>query len=231
MEGTQNISFLMAFAAGFLAFLSPCILPLIPAYVSYLTGVSFGEFSGELTKEKKRKIALITVFHSLGFILGFTIVFVLLGASITFIGKALLVHQPLLKKIGGIFIIFFGFVVAGVIRIPFLAKEKKFSYRKKGISILGSVVVGAAFAAAWTPCIGPILGSILIYASSAENVKAGIKLLIAFSAGLAVPFFISAITINSFLAYIKKIDKYLRWIKILAGVILMSFGLTMLTGG
>jgi len=231
MEGTQNISFLMAFAAGFLVFLSPCILPLIPAYVSYLTGVSFGEFSGELTKEKKRKIALTTTFHSLSFILGFTIIFVLLGASITFIGKALLVYQPLFKKIGGIFIIFFGFVVAGVIRIPFLAKEKKFSYRKKGISILGSVMVGAAFAVAWTPCIGPILGSILIYASSAENIKAGIKLLIAFSAGLAVPFFISAITINSFLTYIKKIDKYLRWIKILAGVILVSFGLTMLIGG
>jgi len=221
----------MAFAAGFLAFLSPCILPLIPAYISYLTGVSFGEFSGELTKEKKRKIAFATAFHSLAFILGFTIVFVLLGASITFIGKALLEYQPLLKKIGGVFIIVFGFIVADIIRIPFLIKEKKFSYKKKGISILGSVMVGAAFAAAWTPCIGPILGSILIYASSAENIKAGIKLLIAFSAGLAVPFFISSIAINSFLAYIKKIDKYLRWIKILAGIILVGFGLTMLIGG
>ena len=230
MEGIGNVSFLMAFVAGFLVFLSPCILPLIPSYISYLTGVSFGEFSGELTKEKKRKVAFTTAIHSLGFILGFTVVFVLLGASITFVGKALLEYQPLLKKIGGVLIIAFGFIVADVIHIPFLVKEKKFSYRKKGISILGSVMVGAAFAAAWTPCIGPILGSILIYASSADNVKAGIKLLIAFSAGLAVPFFISALAINSFLVYIKKIDKFLRWIKVLAGIVLVIFGLIMLIG-
>lgn len=212
-----------------MAFLSPCVLPLIPSYLSYLTGISFSEFSGGLTKERKRRITRLTVFHSLGFILGFSVVFVLLGASITFLGKLLFQYQPLLKRLGGILIIFFGLVIMGVIKLPYLAKEKKFSYKKEGISILGSLLVGAAFAAAWTPCVGPILGSILIYASSTASIKAGIKLLIAFSLGLGLPFFLSALLINSLLVYIKKIEKYIRWVTVAAGVILIIFGFLLST--
>lgn len=216
--------------AGVFAFLSPCVLPLIPAYLSYLTGVSFREISGPATPARRRKIRLITVFHALGFILGFSIIFVLLGASVTLLGKLLFEYQVPLKKIGALAIIFFGLVIMDVIKIPILSSEKKFSYKKEGISFLSSVVVGAIFAAAWTPCIGPILGSILIYASSAESARSGIKLLSAFSLGLGLPFFLAALLLNTFLAYIKKIEKYLRWIKIAAGVILIIFGILLITG-
>ena len=227
----ENVSLAMAFAAGVLAFLSPCVLPLIPAYISYLTGVSFQETTEGLTKEKKRKIKVKTIFHSLGFILGFTIVFVLLGAGFTFLGQMLREYQPILKRIGGAFVIFFALVVMGVIKIPFLQKEKKLSYRKEGVSIFGSMLVGAIFAAAWTPCVGPILGSILVYASSAADMKAGIALLVAFSLGLGVPFFLSALAINSFLTCLKKAEKFIRFVKIAAGIVLAAFGVLLLKGG
>ena len=226
----ENVSFAMAFAAGFLIFLSPCILPLIPAYISYLAGVSFQEMSGESTREKRKKIAVKTALHSAGFVAGFTIVFVILGASITFLGKLLFQNQMVLKRVGGALIIFFSLIIMDVIKIPFLTKEKKFSYKKSGVSILGSVLVGATFAAAWTPCVGPILGSVLIYASSAESIKQGIMLLIAFSLGLGVPFFLSGLAINSALSYIKKIEKYMKWVKIAAGAVLMIFGIMLLKG-
>ncbi len=220
----------MAFIAGVVTFLSPCMLPLIPAYISYLTGVSFHELSGEITKPERRKIKLLTITHSLAFILGFSIVFVLLGASVTFLGSLFLQYQSLLKRIGGALIIFFALVIMGVIKLPFLAKEKKLTYRKEGVSLLGSILVGATFAAAWTPCLGPILGSILIYASSTASIKMGVKLLIAFSLGLGLTFFLAALIVNSLLAYIKKIEKYLKWVTVAAGVILIIFGILLLTG-
>lgn len=220
----------MAFIAGVVTFLSPCLLPLIPAYISYLTGISFHELSGDVTKAQRRKIRLLTIIHSLAFILGFSAVFVLLGASITFLGGLLLQHQLLLKKIGGVLIIFFALIIMGVIKLPILGKEKRLTYKKEGVSILGSILVGATFAAAWTPCIGPILGSVLIYASSTASVKTGIKLLIAYSLGLGLIFFLSALVINSFLAYIKKIERYLKAITVVAGVILIIFGILLLAG-
>ncbi len=230
MQGAENISLIMAFTAGVLAFLSPCVLPLIPAYLSYLTGMSFHEISGKTTPAGRRKIRLTTVFHALGFILGFSIIFVLLGASVTLAGKLLFQYQAVLKKIGALAIMFFGLVVMDVIKIPILSGEKKFSYKKNSISFLSSIAVGAIFAAAWTPCIGPILGSILIYASSAESARSGIKLLGAFSLGMGLPFFLAALLVNTFLAHIKKIERYLRWIKVTAGVILIIFGILLLTG-
>ncbi|NQU95667.1 MAG: sulfite exporter TauE/SafE family protein [Candidatus Omnitrophica bacterium] len=225
----ENVSFIMAFTAGVFSFLSPCVLPLIPAYISYLTGVSFQD-TKEPTKERKNQIRLSTALHALSFILGFTIVFVLLGVSVTFLGKLLLEYQPILKRIGGIFIIFFGLIIIGVIKIPFLQKQKKLSYKKDGVSILGSILVGATFAVAWTPCVGPILGSILVYASSTASIKMGIKLLIAFSLGLGLPFFISGLAVNSFLIYFKKFGKYIRWVTITAGTVFIIFGILLLTG-
>jgi len=226
----ENVSFAMAFVAGFLIFLSPCVLPLIPAYISYLAGISFQEIAGEPTKEKRKRLALKTALHSGGFVLGFTIVFVLLGASITFLGKLLFQNQMVLKRVGGVLIIFFSLVIMDVIKIPFLAREKKFSYKKGGVSFLGSVLVGATFAAAWTPCVGPILGSVLIYASSSATIKQGIILLIAFSLGLGVPFFLSGLAVNSALSYIKKVEKHMKWVKLAAGAVLMIFGIMLLKG-
>ena len=227
----ENVSFIMAFVAGFLVFLSPCILPLIPAYLSYLTGVSFREMKDTSGEEKKRSVKRATILHALSFVFGFSVVFVLLGASASLLGQALLEYQTVLKKVGGVLIIFFALVIMGVIKIPFLEKEKKFSYRKGGVSVLGSVLVGATFAAAWTPCVGPILGSILVYASSTASMMQGVKLLIAFSLGLGVPFFLSALLVNSFLTYMKKAEKLLRWITLAAGIVLMIFGILLLIGG
>ncbi|MBN1353573.1 MAG: sulfite exporter TauE/SafE family protein [Candidatus Omnitrophica bacterium] len=227
-NGTDSISLLMAFTAGILAFLSPCVLPIVPAYISYLTGVSFREISSDITNARRRKIRIATVAHSVCFILGFTVTFVLLGATVTVMGKALLNHQAILRKIGGVAIIVFAMIISGIIKIPFLTKEIKFSYRKKSISLLGSFLVGATFAIAWTPCVGPILGSILIYASSEADMRAGIKLLTFFSLGLGTPFFLSAFIVNSVLSYINKIARYLGWIKALSGIILATFGIRML---
>ena len=227
----ENVSFIVAFFAGMALFFSPCVLPLIPVYISYLTGISFQNVSGELNAEEKRRIRFVTVLHSLAFIAGFTIVFVLLGASVTLLGRFLAGHQGLIKRIGGALIIFFALVITGVIKVPFLAKEKKISYRKQGISIFGSALVGAAFAAAWTPCVGPILGSILVYASSTASIQRGIALLGIFSLGLGLPFFLSALAINSLLSFIKKIGRYMRIITIVFGVLLAIFGAVLLMGG
>lgn len=226
----ESISFLAAFGAGILIFLSPCIFPLIPGYISYLTGVSFKEFSGEITDERKKDVKRLTVLHSLSFVLGFSIIFIALGATATILGKALLEHHIILRKIGGAIIILFGLIIMGVIKIPFMQREKKLSYKKHGISVLGSILVGATFALAWTPCVGPVLGGILVYASSTASVKEGIKLLFAFSLGLGIPFILSAILINSFLTFIKKIEKYLKYVNIGAGLVLLVFGILLLIG-
>lgn len=157
MENTQNISFVMAFIAGALVFLSPCILPLLPAYISYLTGVSFRKIPDEPEK-RKLKIRTTAMLHSLCFIFGFSAVFVLLGMSATTVGRSLYQYKPILAKIGGVFIIIFALITAGIIKIPILEREKRFSYKKEGVSAIGSVLVGVTFAAAWTPCIGPYWG-------------------------------------------------------------------------
>jgi len=230
MQSPENISFLMAFAAGIFAFFSPCVLPLIPAYLSYLTGVSFHEISEEAPLSVQRKTRIATVSHAIFFILGFSIVFVLLGASVTLLGKLLFQYREIMKKAGAVLIMFFALVIMDIIKIPALSGEKKISYKKKSISFLGSITLGAVFAAAWTPCIGPILGSILIYASNAKSAETGIKLLGAFSIGMGIPFFLSAILVNTILSYVKKIGKYIRWIKIATGIVLIIFGILLMAG-
>ena len=212
-------------------FLSPCVLPLVPVYISYLTGISFSDTSQVDSEERKRQIKKITLIHSTSFIIGFSIVFVALGASITYIGSFFLEYQPIIKRIGGALIIVFAFLIMGVIKVPFLQKEAKLRYRKEGISALGSLLVGATFAAAWTPCVGPILGSILVYASSTASIKTGITLLFVFSLGLGLPFLLSALLINSFLSYMDKIKKYIKYMNIVAGLILATFGTYLLIGG
>lgn len=231
MQNTENISVLVAFAAGLLAFLSPCVLPLIPSYISYLTGISFRELEGgALSGQRKKEITLLTIIHALSFIFGFSIIFVLLGTTATFLGTLLLNHQAILRKVSGAMIIFFALFIMGFIKVPFLQKEARLSYRRGGVSALGSMLIGAAFGVAWTPCVGPILGSILIYASSTASMKTGVKLLTAFSFGLGLPFFISALAVNSFLAYTKKIQQYIRWIELATGSVLIIFGIILLSG-
>lgn len=230
MEAVENVSYIMAFGAGMWMFLSPCILPLIPAYIAYLTGVSLKDQTGELSPQKQKKIRLVTVFHSLLFIMGFTLVFVALGATATYIGRLLLEYQEIIKRIGGLCIMFFGLYVLGVVKLNFLEKEKRLKYRKEGVSYIGSFLVGATFAAAWTPCLGPILASILVYAANTADLARGIKLLSVFSLGLGVPFFLSSLFISSFIAHFKKIQRYIRWVTVIGGVFLVIVGALLLSG-
>ena len=228
MGDQANISSAMSFMAGFLLFFSPCIFPLIPSYISYLTGISFKDL--ELAKEKT-EIKKITVIHAIFFVIGFSLVFVLLGLTATVLGKTLMLYQPVIKKIGAILIILFGLAITGIVKVPFLQSEKKIHFTKKKITFFGSLVVGAVFGFAWTPCVGPVLGSILIYASTQTSLTKGFILLCSFSVGLAIPFVLSAFLINSFLAYFKKIKFVLKWVNIIAGIILIAFGILLLKGG
>lgn len=222
----KDVSFPLAFVAGVFSFLSPCVLPLVPSYVSFITGVSFEDLK-EGTDRKK--IRFLTITHSLAFISGFSLIFIALGASSSAVGRFLFEYQEWIRIIGGILVIFFGFFVSGIIRLDFLTRERKFHVSGKPAGYVGSFVVGLTFAAAWTPCIGPILGTILLYASSHASAAYGFKLLSVYSLGLAVPFFLSSLMFNSFLSYSGRIRKYMRAIMIASGLLLIIFGILLLT--
>ncbi|MBU3111648.1 cytochrome c biogenesis CcdA family protein [Clostridium lacusfryxellense] len=213
----NNISVLLAFSAGLLSFLSPCVLPLVPAYVSYLTNSSIEELKNDKTK-------LLTLYRSLGFVLGFSIIFILMGISITSLGKLLTEHKDLFRKIGAVIIIVFGLHTLGVFKVKLFYREKRFLYFDKIKGPFSSVIMGMAFAAGWTPCIGPILSSILIYASSMDSIGKGVILLIMYSLGLAVPFVLTAIAIESFTRNFKKLSKYLNVISIISGILMIIMG-------
>lgn len=218
----NNISIVLAFSAGLLSFLSPCVLPLVPAYVSYLTGSSIEELKNDKTK-------LFTLYRSFGFVLGFSIIFILMGISITSLGKLLTVHKDLFRKIGAVIIIVFGLHTLGVFKVKLFYREKRFLYFDKIKGPFSSVIMGMAFAAGWTPCIGPILSSILIYASSMDSVFKGVLLLIAYSLGLAVPFILTAIAIETFTKQFRKLSKYLHLISVISGVLMIIMGIIIFT--
>ncbi|HEX6615706.1 MAG TPA: cytochrome c biogenesis protein CcdA, partial [Gemmatimonadales bacterium] len=179
MNEPATLGLVVAFAAGLLSFLSPCVLPLVPSYIGFLTGMSLPEMSG------RRRAALG---HAVLFVLGFSLVFMLLGASATALGRALNYYQVWLQRIGGILIIAFGLVCLGVIKVGFLNQEHRLQMEHKPMGYLGSALVGMAFAAGWTPCIGPVLGGILGLAATSQDLGRGMLLLAVYSAGLAVPF-------------------------------------------
>jgi cytochrome c-type biogenesis protein len=222
----NQVSLLAALLAGVVSFVSPCVLPLIPSYVTFITGVSFDELT---SKEAAPRVRRLTIIHSLAFILGFSLVFIALGATATVAGQFLREHQDLLRIVGGVLIIFFGIYLTGILPIPALSRERKVSLTSKPLGILGSVLVGVTFAAGWTPCIGPILASILIYASTAKTVTTGIVLLAVYSLGLGIPFFLSSLALNSFLAASKRIRRSLRTIEVASGVLLLGFGVLLVT--
>jgi cytochrome c-type biogenesis protein len=220
----SQVSLLAAFAAGLVSFASPCVLPLVPSYVTFITGVSFDELT---TEDKTGRIRRLTILHSLAFILGFSLVFIALGATATAAGKFLREYQDVLRQVGGVLIILFGLYLAGLLPIAALSREAKFRMTSKPLGLFGSVLVGITFAAGWTPCIGPILASILLYASTAENSGTGILLLSVYSLGLGVPFFLASLGMNTFLAASKKLRSSLRTIEVVSGVILIAFGLAL----
>lgn len=218
----DNISFILAFCAGLLSFLSPCVLPLIPAYVSYLTGSAVSEIN---TKKAKLKL----LYKSIGFVIGFTIIFIIMGASISSLGKLFAANQDLLRKIGGIIIIIFGIHTTGLVKIKLLYSERRllpFGGINKSFS---SIFIGMAFATGWTPCIGPILSSILIYAGSMATIGKGIILLLVYSLGLAIPFLLTAFAIGNFSKYFKKFSKYLPVVSIVSGILMIIMGILVFT--
>lgn len=217
----EQVSIFAAFFAGIISFLSPCVLPLVPAYISFVTGISLEELRKE---DQSSSLVWKTFLSSLFFVLGFTVVFVLLGASATWLGNALLTKLPLFTKIAGVLIIIFGLHLAGVFKISWLYKEKRFQGPQKAVNFVGAFLLGLAFAFGWTPCIGPILGAILAYASTQETVWKGILLLAIYSLGLGVPFLITALFINQFFKFFNRIKKYFHAIEIASGILLIFIG-------
>ncbi len=221
----SEISYPLAFIGGLLSFLSPCVLPLIPSYVSFITGISFEDFkSGD-----KKLIRKLTIINSLAFITGFSTIFILLGVSSSFVGYIFAAYYDVIRIVGGIIIVFLGFYVMGIFKIGFLSMERRIHLRSKPRGYIGAFVVGLTFAAGWTPCIGPLLGSILFVASIAGSTLYGFKLLLTYSVGLAIPFFLTALAMNTFLSHYIAIQKYMRIIMILSGLLLIAFGVILLT--
>lgn len=226
MSGMPGLPIYLAFGAGVLSFLSPCVLPLVPSYLAFITGLSFEELTENHPGEGMRWTILL---HSLLFILGFTTLFTILGASATLAGQFLAAHRDTIRIAGGIMIILFGLFISGVFSFSFLQREKKFHLRDKPLGFLGSFLVGVTFAAGWTPCVGPILSSILLYASTAKDMQSGIFLLLSYSLGMGLPFFICAIALNSFLSTFKRARKHIGVFTKVGGLLLILVGVLLIT--
>ena len=210
----------LAFGAGFISFLSPCVLPLIPGYISYISGESLGDIV-----EKQKKVILKTVLFSLGF----SLVFISFGATASFIGNILLENSNTLRIIAGIIIIIFSLQLIGILNLNFLNQEKRFQTKNYSNNLFFPVLVGAAFGFGWTPCIGPVLGSILTLAAVESSIGKGILLLSFYSLGLAIPFILSGYGISKFLAFSKNFIKNIKIVSVSGGVILLITGILILT--
>jgi cytochrome c-type biogenesis protein len=221
MGEAGSVSLFIAFAAGFLSFVSPCVLPLLPSYVSFVTGLSLDQLTdGEETARVKRTVLA----NSLLFILGFSTIFVILGASATLAGQFLVTYQKPLARVAGVVIILMGLYVMGALKPRWLMSDKRVHLDKKPRGYVGSVLVGMAFAAGWTPCVGPILGAILLMASTADGVAHGVLLLAAYSLGLGAPFFATSLALNTFLARFSAFSRHMRTISVVSGVFLIAVG-------
>jgi len=226
----ETVTLFAAFIAGILSFISPCVLPLIPGYLSFVSGVTLEDMRGTgavaVAPPGARRRA---VTMSVAFVMGFSLVFISLGASATAIGALLMEHLSLLGKIAGVVIILFGLHMMGVLRIGWLYNEKRMQTSGKPAGFFGAMLVGIAFAFGWTPCIGPILAAILAVAATQESVGEGVKLLAVYSAGLGVPFIATSLAINKFLAASARIRKHYHTIEVVSGVLLVAVGILIFT--
>ncbi len=222
---TETITFPAAFIAGLLSFFSPCVLPLLPAYFSFITGLSLDELT-ENKKENRQKV----IFSTLAYVCGFSFVFILLGASASFLGGLVRDWAWVVRFFGGGVIIVFGLHLLGIINITALEFEKRLHVKEKPLHLVGTFFIGMAFAAGWTPCIGPMLTSILFLAGSQETVSQGVLLLAIFSSGMALPFLILSFFIHSILAFMKKTRNLIRILNIVSGLLLIVIGLLLIFG-
>ena len=220
VQDTVSVGIAISFTAGLLSFLSPCVLPLIPSYVTFVTGLRLEDV------QRSRRIALI---HSLLFVTGFTLVFLALGATATTLGRMLGFHRVWIGRVGGILVIALGLYLLGVFNLALFARERRFHFADKPLGYFGTVLVGMAFAAGWTPCIGPILGAVLTYTASSADLNRGLVLLLAYSLGLAVPFVLAALMIDRFMNLFQRYRRALVWFSRAAGVLLICVGILMLT--
>jgi len=223
---TSSVSLFAAFAAGLLSFVSPCVLPIVPGYLSFISGVNVSRFKeGGASGDLVRRVVLA----SLAFVLGFSTVFVALGAAATLVGALLQEYKRTLGMVGGVIIVVLGLHTMGVFKIQWLLGEKRASVESRPLGLLGAYVVGLAFAFGWTPCIGPILGAILLYASQQETVGQGIVLLSAYSAGLGIPFLLAALAVNWFFKASAGLRRSMRAVEIVSGALLVGVGLLLVT--
>ncbi len=220
-----EISYFYVVLAGLLSFLSPCVLPIVPGYLCFLAGTSLDKIASGEDASKERNV----FYFALSFVFGFSTVFILLGASATLLSGIVYEYLDILRVIGGIIIIIFGIHFMQIIQLPFLNRDTRYQIESYRPGIVGSYVIGLSFAFGWTPCIGPILGSVLSIAASSETVTYGIVLLMLYSAGLGIPFLLAAYAINGFMKFLSKIRNYIRVIEIFTGVLLVIFGILILT--
>ena len=219
----ESIGITIVFTAGVLSFLSPCVLPLVPSYLSFVTGMSLEDLQEGFDRRK-------VLVHSLLFVTGFTLIFVLLGASASFMGRFLNYYSDWIARIGGIIIIILGLHLMGAFKLTPLMREKRVHLGNKPAGYVGTVAVGFAFGAGWTPCIGPVLGAVLTMAASQESLGQGTMLLFVYSMGLAIPFILAALALERFLTAFSRFRRFLPAVQIAAGALLVLLGILLVTG-
>jgi cytochrome c-type biogenesis protein len=216
---SASIGLLLAFSAGLLSFLSPCVLPLIPSYLTFVTGVGFEDLG------RARRAALV---HALLFVVGFTLIFVTLGASATVLGRLLIAYRVWITRAGGALVVLFGLYLLGAIRVAAFDRERRVHLANKPVGYLGSMLVGVAFGAGWTPCLGPILGAILTYTAATADLSRGLPLLLAYSLGLALPFLVAAVAVERFLETVTRLKPHLARVSQVSGALLVVVGVLMM---
>ena len=218
-----EVGIFIAFTAGIFSFLSPCVLPLVPSYLTLVTGMSLEDLEAGVNRRA-------TFIHSLLFVLGFSMIFILLGASASFLGQFFRQYEIWIARVGGVVIIVLGLHLAGVFKITPLMREKRMHFNDKPAGYFGTFGVGMAFGAGWTPCIGPILGAILTYGFSQDTMWAGVGLLTVYSAGLAIPFLLASLALDTFLQAFKKFRTWIPIVEKASGIMLVLLGILLLTG-
>lgn len=219
----MEVGIFIALGAGVLSFLSPCVLPLVPSYLCFVTGMSLEEMEEGADKARVLTYALL-------FVAGFTLVFVLMGAAASFLGRFFIHYQDWVARIGGVILVLLGLHLAGAFRLAPLLREKRVHVANRPIGYVGAVGVGMAFGAGWTPCIGPILGGILTFAMVRETLWQGVGLLFVYSMGLAIPFVLTALALDRFLVLFKRFRRFLPAVQVASGALLIVLGIMLLTG-
>lgn len=219
MTEPASLGLALAFGAGLLSFVSPCVLPLIPSYLTFVTGVGFDDLG------TARRAALI---HALLFVLGFTLIFVALGASATILGRVLIAYRVWITRLGGALVVLFGLYLLGLVKVSAFDRERRVHLANKPLGYLGTVLVGVAFGAGWTPCLGPVLGAILTYTAAQADLSRGLPLLLAYSLGLALPFLLAAVAVERFLETVARVRPYLARVGQVSGALLVIVGVLMM---